>query len=215
MLICSLPALPIRFDVDRLPISPERLQERLRMLEPEDAREIRSLSQILEWSTRFAETTDAAVVQRYSELMAPIESPLVREAAAAVVDARMIVAALRRRRRGLGPPTVGIGQWFDQIRRHFAEPDLGLAHAYPRLAELQRRLEEGDALAFHRGLLEATWEYLRRRSNDHYFDFGAVVLYVARWTIIHHWQQLEAGRGKAIFETLVAEALGEHADVYA
>ena len=34
MLISSLPALPPRFDVERLPITFERLQGRLRMLEP-------------------------------------------------------------------------------------------------------------------------------------------------------------------------------------
>jgi len=215
MLICSLPALPIRFDAERLPISPERLRERLRMLEPEDAQEIRNLLEVLAWSERFAETTDAAVVARYGELMRRLAHPLVREVAATSVDARMIVNALRRRRRGLGPPTIGVGQWFAHIRRHFSAPDLDLAHAFPRLAELRRLLEEGDALGFHRGLLAATWAYLRKRSDEHTFTFEAVVLYVARWELMHHWQQLEAGRGRAIFETLVAEALGEHADIYA
>jgi hypothetical protein len=215
MLICSLPALPTRFDVERLPISAERLRDRLRMLEPEHAEEIQNLLEILAWSERFAETTDAAVVERYGELMRRITHPMVREAAGAAVDARMIVTALRRRRRRLGPPTVGIGQWFEHICSHFDEPDLGLAHAFPRLGELRDLLERGDALGFHRGLLGATWAYLRKRADEYHFTFEAVALYVARWEIMHHWQQLEAGRGRAIFETLVAEALGEHADVYA
>ena len=50
MLICSLPALPPRFDVDRLPITLERLQGRLRMLEPEDARDISRMLDFLAWS---------------------------------------------------------------------------------------------------------------------------------------------------------------------
>lgn len=215
MLICSLPALPTRFDAGRLPISPERLQDRLRMLEPEDAQEIRNLLDVLAWNERFAETTDAAVVRRYGELMRRLASPLVREVAAAAVDARMIVTALRRRRHGLGPPTVGMGPWLAHLRRHFGDPDLKLGHAFPRLPELRRLLEEGDATGFHRLVLAATWTYLRRRADEHHFSFEAVVLYVARWQIMHHWQQLEAGRGRAIFETLVAEALGEHADIYA
>jgi Protein of unknown function (DUF2764) len=215
MLICSLPALPTRFDAERLPISPERLQDRLRMLEPADAQEIRSLLEVLAWSERFAETTDAAVVERYGELMRRLERPLVREVAATAVDARMIVTALRRRRQGLGPPTVGMGQWFAHLRRHFADADFKLAHAFPRLPELRRLLEEGDALGFHRGLLAATWAYLRKRADEHHFTFEAVALYVARWELMHHWQQLEAGRGRAIFEALVAEALGEHAYIYA
>jgi hypothetical protein len=215
MLICSLPPLPTRFDAERLPITPERLRDRLRMLDPDDAREIRSMSEMLQWSERFAETTDAEVARRYRELMGRLQDRLVRKLAAAIVDTRMIVTALRLRRRGLGPPTVGIGQWFEHIRRHFHEPNLGLSPAFPRLDELRRLLEEGDALGFHRAMVEAAWAYLRRRADEHYFDFGAVALYVARWEIIHHWQQLEAGRGRAVFETLVTEALGEHADVYA
>ena len=47
MLVSSLPALPPRLDVDRLPITLERLQARLRMLEPEDAQEISRMLDIL------------------------------------------------------------------------------------------------------------------------------------------------------------------------
>ena len=53
MLVSSLPALPARFDVDRLPITLERLQARLRMLEPEDAREISRMLAVLRWSWQF------------------------------------------------------------------------------------------------------------------------------------------------------------------
>ena len=215
MLICSLPPLPTRFDTGRLPISEERLRDRLRMLDPEDAREIQSLLEILAWRQRFAETTDAGVVARYTELMQRISHPFVREAAATAVDARMIVTALRRRGRGLGPPTVGMGQWFEHVRRHFGKPDLGLAHAYPALPALARLLDQRDALGFHRGLLETTWAFLRKRADEHFFDLEAVAVYVGRWEIMHHWQQLEAGRGRAIFEALVDEALGEHANIYA
>jgi hypothetical protein len=215
MLICSLPALPVRFDSGQLPISPERLRDRLRMLDPEDAQEIQNLLEVLAWSHRFAETTDAAVVERYGELMRRLAHPLVREVAAAGVDARMVVNALRRRRQGLGPPTVGMGQWFAHLRRRFADPDLGLTHAFPHLPELRRLLDEGDDVGFHRALLAGTWAYLRKRADEHYFTFEAVVLYVARWELMHDWQQLEAGRGRAIFEALVAEALGQYADIYA
>jgi hypothetical protein len=47
MLISSLPALPPRFDVERLPITFERLQGRLRMLEPEDAEEIERMLAVI------------------------------------------------------------------------------------------------------------------------------------------------------------------------
>src|SRR6516164_3172004 len=101
MLISSLPALPARFDADQRPMTLERLHTRLRMLEPEDAEEINRMLAVLRW------------MSRYGELMQEITNPLVREILAAGMDMRMVVAALRRRRHGLGPPTVGFGQWLE------------------------------------------------------------------------------------------------------
>ena len=215
LLICSLPALPPRFDVDRLPITLERLQGRLRLLEPEDAREISQMLDILAWSHQFAEADDAAVVKRYGELMQEVTNPLIREVFAVGMDVLMIVAALRRRRHGLGPPTVGFVQWFDHIRRHFNQPDFRLGHVFPWILPFAHMLEQGDVLNLYRRVLGESWAYLKKRAEDYVFSFEAVVLYIARWDIIRHWQQLQAERGRAIFEALVTEALGEYAKLYA
>jgi len=214
MLICSLSALPPRFDVDRLPITFERLQARLRMLEPEDAQVINRLLDILGWTRQVVEATDTAVVKRYSELMQEVTNPLVREVFAADMDVRMIVAALRRRRHGLGPPTVGVGQWFEHIRRHFNQPDFRLGHVFPWILPFAHLLEQGDVLTLYRRVLGETWAYLKKRAEDYDFSFEAVVLYIARWDIIRHWQQLQAERGRAVFEALVTEALDEYAKLY-
>jgi hypothetical protein len=75
-------------------------------------------------------------------------------------------------------------------------------------------LDQGDVLNLYRVLLEATWTYLKKRADDYYFSFEAVVLYVARWNILRQWQELQAERGRSIFETLVTEALRDHANIY-
>jgi hypothetical protein len=215
MLVSSLPALPARFDVDRLPITLERLQARLRMLEPEDAREISRMLDVLRWIGQFEEAKDAAVAKRYGELMQGITTPLAHEVLAAGMNMRMIVAALRRRRRGLGPPTVGFGRWFEPIRRHFNQPDFGLGHVIPWFVPFNQMLEQSDVLALYRRVLQETWTYLRKRSQDYdTFSFEAVVLYIARWDIIRRWQQLQPERGRSIFEALVTEAMGDHAKLY-
>jgi Protein of unknown function (DUF2764) len=216
LLIASLPALPPRLDVDRLPITRERLQARLRMLEPEDAQTISRMLDILglAWSRQFVEADDAAVVKRYGELMHEVTNPLVREVFATAMDVRMVVAALRRRRRGLGPPPVGFGQWFDHIRRHFNQPDFRLSHVLPGIIRFEQLLDQGEVLNLYRHLLGATWTYVKKRAEDYVFSFEAVVLYVARWEIMRHWQQLQAERGRAVFEALVTEALGEYAELY-
>jgi hypothetical protein len=216
MLIASLPALPPRFDVERLPISFERLQGRLRMLEPEDAEEIERMLAVLRWGNQFEEPNDVAVVQRYDALMHDMTHPLVRDILEYGMDMRMIAVALRCRRRGLALPRVGVGQWFDHIRHHFNQPDFKLGHVFPWIPEAERLLAQGDLLALYRQyVLGATWTYLRKRAEDYYFSFEAVVLYIARWDMIRRWQQLQAERGRAMFETLVTEALGAYANIYA
>jgi hypothetical protein len=170
---------------------------------------------ILAWSRQFEEADDAAVVQRYGELMQELTNPLVREVFAAVMDVRMVVAALRRRRRDLGPPTVGFGQWFDHIRRHFNQPDFRLSHIYPGIIGVEQSLEQGDVLNLYRHMLGVLWTYVKKRAEDYVFSFEAVVLYIARWEIMRQWQQLQAERGQAVFEALVTEALGEYATLYA
>ena len=215
MLISSLPALPSRFDVDRLPISFERLQGRLRMLEPEDAEEIERMLAVLRWANQFEEPNDAAVVQRYDALMHDMTHPLVCDILAYGMDVRMIAVALRCRRRDLPLPTVGIGQWVEHLRLHFNQPDFKLGQVFPWIPEAERLLTQGDLLNFYRQyVLGATWAYLKKRAEDYYFSFEAVVLYIARWDMIRRWQQLQAERGRAIFETLVTEALGEYANIY-
>jgi hypothetical protein len=215
MLISSLPALPPRFEVERLPITFERLQGRLRLLEPEDAEEIERLLAVLRWGNQFAEASDVAVVQRYDALLHDLSTPLVRDILVHMMDVRMIAVALRSRRRGLGPPTVGIGQWCDHIRHNFNQPDFRLGQVFPWIPAAERLLAQGDLLTLYRQyVLGATWTYLKKRAEDYSFSFEAVVLYVARWDIMRRWQQLQAERGRAIFETLVTEALGEYANIY-
>ena len=170
---------------------------------------------ILAWSHQFEEADDAAVVKRYDELMQALTHPLVREVLATVMDVRMVVAALRRRRLGLGPPTVGFGQWVDHIRRHFNQPDFRLGHVYPGIIRFEQLLEQGDVLNLYRHMLGALWTYVRKRAEDYVFSFEAVVLYITRWELMRQWQQLQAERGRVVFEALVTEALGQYATLYA
>ncbi len=212
-LISSLPPLPPRLHERGLPISLERLRDRLNMLEPEDKLEMGSMMKILAWSRQFEEPDDLAVAKRYDELMQSVSNPLVREILTAGSDVRMITTALRRRRRGLGPPPVGMGRWFGHIRRRFNEPDFGLGHIYPAIARIAPLLEQGDVLNTYRGLIEATWTYLKKLAGEYYFSFEAVVLYVGRWNILRQWQEMQPARGREIFETLVKEVIGTHVNI--
>jgi len=215
MLVCSLPALPTHLDAEHPPISAERLAMRLRMLEPEDALEIERMRAVLDWGNQYSEPDDAAIVRRVRVLMERISNPLVREILEFGLDMRMIAVALRCRRREIDLPAVGFGRWFEQIRRHFKQPDFRLGQVVPGIAEAERLLVQRDSLMLYRRfVLGATWDYLRKLAEGYYFEFEAVVLYIARWDCIRRWQLLDPERGRAIFEALVTEALGEYANVY-
>lgn len=214
MLVSSLPPLPVRFDSEVLPISQERLESRLNMLEPEDGEDMQRLFKALEWSRQFREVNDVAIVKGYEESLRGICHPLIRDVLATFMDGRMILAALRLRRRGAPPPTVGIGHWADQIRRNFSRPDLGLGHVYPWIPSFDKMLEERDLEGLHRGLLGIAWHEFRRRAEDYSFSFEAIVLYLGRWDVVRQWQELHTDRGRDIFEKLVTEVLGDHANIY-
>ena len=212
MLVSSLPPLPVRFEVPRPPITIERLQGRLRMLEPTDAEEVARIMSSLEWSPQSPATEDTAIARRYDELLQTLRSPLSRTVVKAGMNVRMVIAALRRRRHGLGPPPVGLGQWFGHIRRHFQQPDFALANTFPWLVPFDQLLEHDDVLTLYQRVLAETWAFLRKLEQDYdTFSFEAVVLYIARWDIIRRWQQLDPERGRKVFEALVTEAIGEHA----
>ena len=216
MLIASLPALPARLDADYTPITLERLEARLKMLDPADAEEIERMKAVLAWLNQFAEKDDAAIVKRFDALMAKIESPLVRELLDCAVDMRMIGVALRARRLGRDLPLPGLGPRANHLRLHFKRPDLGLGQRYPWIVEAERMLAEGQLLElFKRHVLGTVWDLARRRAQDHDFDFEAVVLYIARWDCVRRWHALAPEKGREIFDALVTETLGEYATKYA
>jgi V/A-type H+/Na+-transporting ATPase subunit B len=108
-----------------------------------------------------------------------------------------------------------IDPWFGHIRRHFNQPDFGLNYVFPWLLPFDQLLEHQDVLTLYRRMLGETWAYVRKRMQDYdSFSFEAVVLYIARWDIVRHWQQLQVERGRAVFEALVTEAMGEYAKLY-
>ncbi|HET8698898.1 MAG TPA: DUF2764 family protein [Gammaproteobacteria bacterium] len=216
MLVCSLPALPPRLDDPRPAISKERLADRLRMLEPEDAAEIDTLRAVLDWGHQFGEADDTVIVERAAELVARAKNSLVHEILELGMDTRMIAAALRSRRRNVPLPAVGFGALLGHLRRNLHKPDLGLRQRYPWIAAADELLARGDLLSLQRRFVaNGLWEYCTRRAEAYMFELEAVVLYVVRWDCLRRWRQLDADRGRAIFETLVKETLGEYANGYA
>jgi hypothetical protein len=212
-LVASLPALPRSFQTDRVPITWPRLEHRLKMLTPEDAEVVTQLRAILFWDRQRRDHTDEEVISHYDQFMSTIQNRLAGEIVSFRMDIRTIVSGLRRRRRGLPPPS-GVGQWTESIRRNWDHPQFNLARQHSWIAEVERLLGTPDCLDVERILLGVGWKHWTRLAEQHYFDFEAVLLYLARWDILSRWVGLDATLGQQRFEQLVTESISEYHNLF-
>jgi hypothetical protein len=212
-LIASLPNLPPRFEVDRAPITRPRLEERLRLLHPDDAKVIDQVAAFLAWDRQPLDRTDEEVIARHDELMRTISNPLLRELIDNRMDVRTIVSAVRRRRAG-SPPPKGVGQWVDQIRRNWNHPEFNLQGRYPWIGEFERLTAEGNVGQAQHLMFSMRWKAWSRMAERYTFSFEAIILYLARWEIIERWTTQNAESGRQRFEQLITETLGEYVNLY-
>lgn len=211
MLMASLPPIPPLFSESRTPISRWRLEKRLELLSPEDSRELAGLLDVIHWHRVPIETTDAEIVDRARQLLAELQSPLVREAARFRLELRSIVAALRRRAAGETPPERG-EKWgvtglSDTIVRNWTRPDFGLGASRPWLETVNDAILAGDATAVERIQLQTSFRHHERAAEGHYFDFEAVALYVLRWDIVHRYTSYDEAEAIQRYEEMVVDGL--------
>jgi hypothetical protein len=212
MLITSLPAHGELFGAKQTPLSRLRLRQRLKLLEPQDAEDFQKLAGLADWSRLGMDEEDEAIVRRARDVLPTVVNEFARELAIWRLELRTLVAALRRRHAGMGPPARerawGFGRWVPHITRYWSEPNLRLERAYPWLPEARRLLEDGDSLGLERHLLGTVWNHLERVSEGHHFDFEAVVVYASRWDLVARWTGCQGDAAVARFDELVESALG-------
>ncbi|NNJ28049.1 DUF2764 family protein [Alienimonas chondri] len=210
-LIASLPALPSHFDVERPPISRRQLAERLGQLSPEDAATVRQLADFFDWDRQPLDRTDAQIARELGRLQA-VQHPLVLRIIRHRLDVRIVVSALRRRRDGHAEP-VPIGDLGETIRRHWSDPTFGLGGRQPWIEPFARFMAAGEVVQAQRTLFDHTWRQWRRLSTEFTFSLEAVILYLARWEIIHRWTSRDAEAGRTRFDTMIQDTLGDHANL--
>jgi len=210
MLLASLPDHGPLFGAHQPPLSRLRLDERLGLLDEEDARCLRKLRALTEWAAQDRGRSDEEIARAAADQLPRLAHPFAHELAAWRLEMRTLVCALRRRARGEEPPSGrhwGHGRWLAHLQRHWSEPAFRLERAFPWLPEAARLLARGDALGLERLLLGAVWEHLGRVSEGHFFDFEAVILYVLRWDLIDRWTRYDRDQALARFDALSSAAL--------
>ncbi|MEM9656927.1 MAG: DUF2764 family protein [Planctomycetota bacterium] len=213
-LVGSLPALPGHFEqAERMPISALRLRSRLKMLEPDDATVVEEITEFLAWERQPLELTDKDVGERYDRFMRTIPDPFALSLIEQVMTIRTIIAGLRCRRLEQefslsSPPVAG------QIARNWSHPDFRLGGRFPWILEVDALLTSDAPFELERKILDIAWTYVSRLAERFHFTFEAVVLYLMRWEILYRWIQRDAAAGQAKFDRLVAEAMGEYAELF-
>ena len=213
-LIGSLPALPRHFEeADRVPISELRLKERLHMLEPRDAEVVEEMTEFLAWERQPLELTDENVLQRYNRFMDKIHDQFAQELIERAMTIRTIIAGLRCRRLQLDPPP-GVTPIAGHIARNWNHLDFRLGGRFPWINEVDALLNSDSPFDLERKNLDIAWQHVCRLAEQYHFTFEAVVLYLIRWEVVYRWTQRDAEVGQEKFDQLVAEAMGEYAEMW-
>ena len=217
-LITSLPHPGKLFAEKQTPLSRIQLEKRLGMLEERDAALLKQVVDLLLWGQLPMDRTDAEIVQQARRLVPQLDDPMLREIVESRLELRTVVAALRRRKRGDGPPSAnepwGYGRWLGHIQRCWTDPGFRLEGVFPWVTEAHRLLNAGDAMGLERLLLSVVWDNLGRAGEQHYFDFVAVVIYVLRWHIVARWSIYDGAAAAQRFTELVDAGLGEQATLF-
>ncbi len=205
--IASLPALPHPFSAKHRPLSRYQLDQRLALLDADGAAVQRRIEQTLAWPAAAARDDEAVAAQARATL-ATLDDPALHALVAEALTRRALVAALRRRRAGEGPPPWAVGPWAAVMARRWREPAFRLERLYPWLTEARRCLDDGDALGLERLEISVAWSAYGRAAEAQLFDLTAVVAYVLRWHLIDRWLARDGAGAATRLDQLVAAGLG-------
>ena len=215
MLISSLPNPEPIFLAKQTPLSRLKLDQRLRVLTPDDAAVLHQVEDALRWDHLPIKLSEDEVIGRGRAALAQIDNDVLTRIIRDRLEIRTCVAALRRRQRGETAPSAGtrwgIGRWVNHIARYWTEPTFRLDGVFPWLREADRLLKDGDSMALERLLLQEAWQKLVRQAGEHQFDFEAVVIYVLKWNIVDRWTKYNAEVAARRFQDLTEAGLGRFA----
>lgn len=218
-LVSSLPRL-VHFErAEWLPLSRKQLDQRLSMLVPEDAAQLRLAEALVQWQRQPITRTTQEMLRGYRLVMERASQPSLREFVDFRMSQRTALVALRRQRRGLGPPaageTWGVGPWVRRIEARWDSADLGLGDVLPWIDEARGLLEAGNATGLERLLMDAVWRHLSRMADTQPFGFEQVLAFVFKWDIVQLWLSYDADAAKTRFQQLIAEVTRDHQQLFA
>ena len=218
-LVASLPALPHFERAEWVVPSRRQLDQRLAMLDASDAEQLRLAEGLIRWQRQPITRTTGQMLAGYRRVMERASNPALREFVELRMGQRSALVALRRRRRGMGPPAPdeiwGVGRFVRRIEARWHSPDLGLGDVFPWLERARGLLEAGSAVELERLLMDGAWRWLSRTADSHPFGFEQVFAFAFKWDILQLWLAYDASAAKTRFQELIAEVTRDHQQLFA
>ncbi|TWU45099.1 hypothetical protein Q31b_02700 [Novipirellula aureliae] len=209
MFVASLPPLPSEFDAGPIPITASTLGDRLSLLDDQDRHVLDQLADFFRWDRQPVDRSDAEVIEKHQQLRKEVHNPLVRKLIHHRFQMRTLVAAVRCQRDGLPMPMLPDMSVSKSIRRYWNQPYFQLITRVPWLEKFCRALDDAQPQLAQRHLFDELWRLWSRLNQRYHFSFESIVLYLARWEILHRWSSQNADRGRERFDHLVDEILQE------
>jgi len=209
-LISSLPYLPPFEKAERSPITRLKLEQRLHILKPDDARQLVIAEALVSWRMSLSKPkTDQEMLLRCCAALQDISHPALREFVEFRLDQQTILAALRQRKHVFESSFLeqvnGASRWARVIASNWDNPDFKLAAVYPWIPQARTYIEANDAGALDRLMMGIIWQQLSRIADSNRFGFEAVFAFVLKWDILQAWLARDAGKAKSRFQELIKE----------
>jgi hypothetical protein len=207
-LAVSLPHMPDLEKAQRLPITEPRLKQRLKVLGEADMAQLDAVGDVLRMHAEPVRLTDSQAAQTYRQADSRVNHPVLKDLLEFRMDQLTVLAAMRMRRRGQGPPqgtAWGMGTRMRWIARHWDQPEFALGHVFPWLAQVRQLLESGKAAALQTLLWRQLWDRLTAYQNAEPFGLGDVFGSVLKWHILRLWLGQDATASARRFEELSVE----------
>ena len=219
MLVASLPHLPHFLKAERLPINPQKLRKRRTMLDPGDDADIERALNLLQWRRHPLTRTDREIDGQFREAMEKTRNLALRDFIDYLMTERSVMAGLRRKVKGDGPPSAGepcgVGDWDRVIRSRWESEDFGLGYLFPWIPRARQLLSEGDPVELEKLLMDEAWRRLSRIAEARPFAFDALIAYAFKWDILARWLSRNSDQSASAFTTLVQEVIDEQQPQYA
>jgi hypothetical protein len=207
--LASLPPLPTHFQVERLPISREQINERMTMLPPEDRESIQLFWDILHELQYGSSVSDEMLLDQLERDWKAIPNPVGRQILGDQLTQTYLLTAIQRKQENREPP-LGPHPLEKHVHMYWSQAGFGLVPYHHWLEEVPARLKEEKVLEIHRLLLQELWNRWRKMHDHFIFSLEAFLLYLARWDVMEQWQRLDASRGRQEVEQYFKEQLHEH-----